>query len=778
MNEQHRSSASSPGPGSGPSAGLRTVPSPGWVTPGLRLGGRFVLLETIGVGGEAVVARARDEQLRTIVAIKLLRSDDDELQGRFVREAEMLANVQHPAIVRVLAHGRDDLPGGRVWYMALELLAGPNLGQRLADGPLPWRQVVEIGIQIADALDAAHRKGIIHRDVKPGNIMLAERGDPTRVKLIDFGFARITESYRDPTGFVPELRRRTGLGLAIGTPGYLPLEAGLAPADERFDVFGLGATLYQLLTGQLPGVEPLRPLHEVHPGCDAPADLGLVLAAALALEPGDRTQSAAELRCALAAIRNAHPERRTSSRLDGRYELISVLGTGAKGEVYLANHRGCGHDLALKFLRSGDPDDRLRFEREAKLLALLDVPGLPRFYDYAPEAEQPYIAMACATGVPAARFCLASDRIRLTHGEVIEVGRQLARALAGLHSRGVLHRDVNANNVLIDLLRAPKVTLIDLGSAALTDLFHTQVPLRYRTPPEARISIPDGGLERLAWSAPETRTGAGWSERSDVYSLGVLLYRLLTGKLPTQAGSELLVPVQRHAPTCPPELDRLVLRMLQPQPGDRPTAAQLERSFLDILEDELGEELADTDPDSGASLVAASSRSLRLGRSRAEPPSAPPPPAIAGPPARPGRRPLAVAAIAAALLGAWWLGHTSAAPTPALASAEPSPAPPATTLTHAAPLPAPSARELPSPTPPLPTMRAALDAVEPHLRACSSPVGGVSIEFETAAASERFARYALVGEHAASVQRCVHTVLAELRFEPTAPRTFHEVYLP
>ena len=545
MNEQHRSSAASPGPGS---AG--TGPSPGWVTPGLRLGGRFVLLETIGVGGEAVVARARDEQLRTIVAIKLLRSDDDELQDRFVGEAEMLANVQHPAIVRVLAHGRDELPGGSVWYMALELLAGPNLGQRLADalaggGPLPWRQVVEIGIQIADALDAAHRKGLIHRDVKPGNIMLAEPGDPTRVKLIDFGCARVTESYRDPTGFVPEPRRRTGVGLAIGTPGYLPLEAGLAPADERFDVFGLGATLYQLLTGQLPGVEPLRPLHEVHPGCDAPADLGLVLAAALALEPGDRTQSAAELRCALAAIRNAHPERRTSSRLDGRYELISVLGTGAKGEVYLANHRGCGHDLALKFLRSCDPDDRLRFEREAKLLALLDVPGLPRFYDYAPEAEQPYIAMACATGVPAARFCLASDRIRLTHGEVIEVGRQLARSLAGLHSRGVLHRDVNANNVIIELGRTPRATLIDLGCAALMPEYYTHVSRRYVTPPEARIVIPDGGIENLPWSAPEVKAGEGWTGKSDVYSLGLLLYRLLTGKLPTIPGDDEPTPVRR-----------------------------------------------------------------------------------------------------------------------------------------------------------------------------------------------------------------------------------------
>jgi serine/threonine protein kinase len=772
MGAQHRASVTPlppAGPAGAPSRGH------GWVQPGLRLGDRFVVQEAIGAGAEAVVVRARDEQLRTSVAVKLLRSGDADLQRRFVREAEMLANVQHPAIVRVFAHGRD----GGALYMALELLAGPNLGQRLAaSGPLPWRQVVEIGIQIAEALDAVHRKGLIHRDVKPGNIMLAEHGDPTRVKLIDFGCARVTESYRDPSGFVPEPRRRTGLGLAIGTPGYLPLEAGLAPADERFDVFALGATLYELLTGQLPGVEPLRSLHEVDPRCDAPADLGLVLAAALALEPGDRTQSAAELGCALAAIRNAHPERRTSSRLDGRYELISVLGTGGKGEVYLANHRGSGHDLALKFLRSTHPDDRLRFEREAKLLALLDVPGLPRFFDYAPEAVPPYIAMACATGVPAARFCLASDQIRLTFVEVVEVGRQLARVLAQLHSRGVLHRDVNANNVLIDLQRAPKVTLIDLGSAALTDLFHTQVPLRYRTPPEARVEIPDGGLERLAWSAPETRTGAGWTDRSDVYSLGVLLYRLLTGKLPTQAGSDELVPVQRHAPACPPELARVVACMLQPRPADRPDAAQLGRSLRDILEDEADDELADTDTAATSSAVfAASSRSLSARRAPSEPtPAVAPGPPASTPRERPRRRLAVGLASVALVVGAWWLGRVTAE----------LPVAPVVTAPSVAPLPTPTkpppppiqVQVSPPPTPPLPTMRAALDAVGPHLRACSSPVGGISIEYETAPARERFARFSLVGDHAASVERCVHAVLAELRFEPTAPRTFHEVYLP
>jgi serine/threonine protein kinase len=478
-----------------------------------------------------VVATARDEQLRTIVAIKMLRSRDTELQRRFAREAEMLANITHPSIVRVLAHGRE----GEDVYMALELIEGPNLGEHLAaSGPLPWRQVVEIGIQIADALDTVHRKGLIHRDVKPANIMLARDGTQLRVTLLDFGFARITEDYREPAGFTPEPRRRTDVGMAIGTPGYLPIEAGLVPADERFDVFALGVTLYELLTGELPGIEPIRPLDEVNPACDAPPDLWLVLAAALALEPEDRTQSAAELGRALEAIRTAHPERRTSTRLDGRYELLGLLGTGAKGDIYLANHRS-GHDVALKFLRATDPHDLRRFEREAKLLALLDTPGLPRFFDYAPDAERPYIAMARAPGVPAVRFCRTSDKIRLKPAEVAEVGLQLARVLALLHERGVLHRDLNANNVMIELHRTPRVTLLDLGCAALTGAYYAHASLRYLTPPEARVDIPDGGIETLAWSAPEVRAGQGWSDRSDVYSLGLLLYRLLTGKLPARA---------------------------------------------------------------------------------------------------------------------------------------------------------------------------------------------------------------------------------------------------
>ncbi len=735
----------------------------GHAKPGTRLGGRFVLLDHLGAGGGAVVARARDEQLRTIVAVKLLRSRDPDLQRRFAREAEVLANIQHPSIVRVLAHGReaDEL------YMALELIDGPNLAQRLAAaGPLPWRQVLEIGIQIADALDVVHGKGLIHRDVKPANIMLADGGEHPHVKLIDFGYARLTEDYRDPTGFTPDPRRRTDLGLAIGTPGYLPLEAGLVPADERFDIYGLGVTLYELLTGELPGIEPIRPLREVNPACNAPDDLGLVLAGALALEPGDRTQRAAELGRALEAIRTAHPEpSRPSARLDGRYELLSVLGIGAKGDVYLANHRGCGHDVALKFLRSTHPDDVRRFEREAKLLALLNAPGLPRFFDYAPLADRPYIATACAPGVPAVRFCLASDKIRLRPAEVIEVGRQLAQVLALLHERGVLHRDINANNVMSELGRTPRVTLLDFGCAALGASFYTHASLRYRTPPEARVEIPDGGIEQLAWSAPEVRAGAGWSDKSDVYALGWLLYRLLTGKLPTRPDSDEPVPVHKVAPTCPADLARVVLQTLQPRPGDRPSAAQLVTAFQDMLEDE-------------APVEHAEEFSARHSRPSASPVALPPQPAAPAAPRTLHRR-AGVLLAAVASVCAWWTGRATAPTSTDVPPASPAmvSAMPATIEIDARHESPPTATAPPASRPVLPAMRAALDAIAPQLRACGSEAG-LFIEFTIEAGRDQFASITVIGDHEEHVDRCVRAAVADLRFAPTTAQIVHEAYTP
>ena len=754
------------------------------------LGGRFDLLDCVGVGGGSVVVRARDRQLHRFVAVKLLRSRDADLRGRFTRESMVLAGMDHPAIVRVLAHDSE----GEEPYTVLELIEGPDLCEFLArSGPLPWRQVLRIGIQIADALDHSHRQGLVHRDVKPANIMFAD-ADRLQVKLIDFGIVRVSEIYRVPTGAVRP--RPTGMGKALGTLGYLPLEAGLVEPNPSFDVFGLGATLYQLLTGTLPE-EPLQPLSAA--GCDAPDDLERVLVAALALEPEDRTRTAAELGRALEAIYAAHPDRGVpSKRIDGRYELIGLAGTGAKADAHLVVHRGTGHDVVLKFLRSRDPDDALRFTREAKLLKTFDHPAVPRFFDYAPEAEPPYIAMAHAPGRPASRLCSPP---RLRPSEVAAVGAKLAQVLAVVHARGVLHRDINANNVLIDEHGA--VTLLDFGSADLGEIFYNAPAgeRRYMTPPEARVVLPDAGIGALAWSAPEVRAGSGWTDKSDVYSVGHLLFRLLTGKVPVKGATPPTSP-QVHASACPEDLASAIMSALSLDPRHRPSAAQLAQTLLDVLESEeeaLARVLAVAPPAGRPPLrlvpatppvradwtkhpIPESTSDLDPQVLQVLPdppmPSPPMPSAVDAATARPRARPraLGVAAIGLLALGLLWGAHTSVPPNrsdlasdtilrdpPVLAS----PVVEFTTPSVPAAVSAPVNDAKPEPViAAVPAGSAAdlLTAADPALTECARRAGRkLWVELKTSKGEPRFTTLDIIGD---DTEGCARRVLEQIQFAP------------
>ncbi|MFY0531748.1 protein kinase domain-containing protein [Nannocystis pusilla] len=137
--------------------------------------------------------------------------------------------------------------------------------------------------------------------------------------------------------------------------------------------------------------------------------------------------------------------------------------------------------------------------------------------------KQPYIAMSLMRGKSARDLYLGG---RLTPEQVIAVGRQLAGALAALHAHGIVHRDVHGRNVLIDLEVEPTAALIDCGMVEFEAKYYATVEQRYPTPPEARVKLGTGGLERLDWTAPEARAGKGWTAKSDVYSLGLLLYHL------------------------------------------------------------------------------------------------------------------------------------------------------------------------------------------------------------------------------------------------------------
>lgn len=208
-------------------------------------GGRYRTMRRIGGGGMAVVHEAHDLALDRVVAVKRLRGDlaeDAVARSRFAREAHHAAALNHPAIVRVYDTGEDPGKAGPVPWIVMELVEGYTLRALLRNsGPLPWRQALRLVVPVLDALEYSHERGIVHRDIKPVNVMVTEDG---AVKVMDFGIARAVH------GTAASL---TAAGHIMGTPQYFSPEQALGhPASPRSDVYSVGCLLYELLVGAVP----------------------------------------------------------------------------------------------------------------------------------------------------------------------------------------------------------------------------------------------------------------------------------------------------------------------------------------------------------------------------------------------------------------------------------------------------------------------------------------------------------------------------------------------
>ncbi len=220
------------------------------ITTGTRLGA-YEIISAIGAGGMGEVYRARDTRLNRSVAIKVLPehfADRPELHERFEREARTIASLNHPHICTLHDVGRE----GGTDYLVMEYIEGETLAQRLAKGPLPIQQVLQYAIEIADALDKAHRKGITHRDLKPGNIMLTKSG----AKLLDFGLAKLAQDAAPvtPESQMPTMKEAiTAQGTILGTLQYMApeqVEGKLDQIDARTDIFAFGVVVYEMATGK------------------------------------------------------------------------------------------------------------------------------------------------------------------------------------------------------------------------------------------------------------------------------------------------------------------------------------------------------------------------------------------------------------------------------------------------------------------------------------------------------------------------------------------------
>ena len=336
--------------------------------PGTRLD-QYEITGYIGAGGMGEVLLATDTRLDRQVALKVLSSEfalDSDRRRRFMREARAAAGLSHPSVATIYDVGE----ASGVDYIAMEYIEGRTLAERITGTTIALDEIVGIGIQIADALYAAHARGVVHRDIKPANVMITPRG---QVKVLDFGLAKVEPTVTRAADDVTR-EAATTPGVVMGTVAYMSPEQGIgAPLDRRTDLFSLGVVLYEMATGRRPftGTTDLHTIDVIRHGepeaiarynRNIPAELERIIQKCLEKQPGHRYQSAQELMLDLQALQRVRhagsgrlPDRRRHNlpaELTGfvgrRKELaqlrsmlassrlLSLTGAGGAGKTRLA----------------------------------------------------------------------------------------------------------------------------------------------------------------------------------------------------------------------------------------------------------------------------------------------------------------------------------------------------------------------------------------------------------------------------------------------------------
>src|SRR6267143_22903 len=287
--------------------------------------GKYRILERIGRGGMGSVFKAHDPVLDRLVALKVISAETeftDELRARFLREAQACAKLSHPNIVTIHDLGEVD---GNV-FIVMELLEGEELRQVIARRTIVHLEdKLALMTQICDGLDYAHEKGIVHRDVKPGNIFVLRNG---QVKILDFGIAHIEAAQ---TGL-------TRTGLIVGTLQYMPPERVRGHGDHRSDIFSVGAVFYELLSSRPPfmGNNPMEILEQLRiespPRLDEvdstlPRELGTIVERALQKDPAHRYARLGQMRAELLVVRRklAEEAERLRGQVPGQLQQLQEL---------------------------------------------------------------------------------------------------------------------------------------------------------------------------------------------------------------------------------------------------------------------------------------------------------------------------------------------------------------------------------------------------------------------------------------------------------------------
>ena len=569
--------------------------------------GELLLVEEIGRGSFATVYRAHDPRLDRAVAVKLLRPSpgDEHFASTLLHEGRTLARVRHPNVVTVYGAGEHDGQVG-LW---MELVRGVTLEQMLAaHGSFSAGEAGLIGQELCRALAAVHRAGLVHGDVKAQNVMREQGG---RLVLMDFGAGGTRSS--------PAMRQ----GI-VGTLSHLAPEL-LEGADEtmRSDIYSVGVLLYHLVTNDLPvKADTIVGLRAAHARGDAARLQDLrpdlqetfirVVERAIERDPARRFASAGEMEAALARIHvsGAHESSppavskvhdrpatlgvgtappifpRPGDAL-GHYQILEQIGAGGTGVVYRASDNRLKREVAIKVLHEplGSDAGRLAvFTQEAQTIAALSHPNILTLHDVGTERGLWYAVTELLHGLTL-RARMAQGLLAV--GEAIEYGIEVAHGLAAAHAKDIVHMDLKPENLMVT--DDGWVKILDFGVAKVGR------PTPAVDNDTTRTHRPDRGWGTLAYMSPEQVCGEHVDHRSDLFSLGTILYEMLAGRHPFQRESSISTmgailrdepsPLATLNPAVPAGLDRIVRRSLRKSRAERFQSAREIRFALEAVRD-------------------------------------------------------------------------------------------------------------------------------------------------------------------------------------------------
>ena len=583
--------------------------------------GKYEILEQLGSGGMGVVYLAQDPVLGRKVAIKVI--DDKvvalpEMRERFYREARASGRLSHQNLT--IVHDVGEVDGKP--YIVMEYLKGKDLRAMIDEREaLRLDQKLDYAVQICRGLECVHSEDIIHRDIKPENIKILAGG---KVKIMDFGIAK------------PAASTMTQPGARIGTPWYMsPEQIKGKGIDKRADIFSFGVLFYELLTYQKPfdGDDTTVLYKIMHEEPEPLAlkdsvvndDLQAVIRQCLAKQAENRYDGFSEMipelerllalaqkeqkikallaeaktltmkqsfteavsRCEeILALDASHAEAKTlrqdclekehasktmkvfSGQMTGEtishYRVLERLGAGGMGVVYKAEDTRLKRLVALKFLPpelTRNEEAKRRFIREAQAASALDHPNICTVHGIEETGDgQLFICMAHYTG-GTLRKKISEDKPDMA--ECLALAGQIVQGLIAAHANGIVHRDLKPANII--LTKDGVVKIVDFGLAKLVGA--------------TRLTKTGASMGTLAYMSPEQVKGQEVDHRSDIWSFGVILYEMLTGKLPFQAEQELALlyaianekpaPFSRLVSSIPIELERLVEKAMQKEATKR-----------------------------------------------------------------------------------------------------------------------------------------------------------------------------------------------------------------